>query len=393
MLDHLLSPLPTEEFFETYWETRPLHVSATDRSRFGAFLGFATLDRVLAVLPDNKNLFLINNTEGSTKTQVFLTKDEKESLPSLYDRFSQGNTLLINGLDGFWEPVARLARQLTMALGCFVNVNSYITPRQARGFKPHWDDHDVFVLQTGGEKEWHLFEGGPELPRRYEGYALEDGPQSVGDPGEPSQILRMCAGDLLYLPRGTIHQAVTTASASMHLTVGLFNKTWEDLAVAAVQDAARRNPLLRRALPPNTLANAAPAQPLDGGLQEAMHRVRADLDPIRAATSLKLEMIQRIKPLAEGHFVQVMASGEIHTGTSVERMPDMVFHVDQERGNPRLFFPGTVVDWPSKMSWALSFLEKSERFRVEDIPGWYSAEEKVILVKHLIRRGFLRVAD
>ena len=41
-------------------------------------------------------------------------------------------------------------------------VNAYITPPSSRGFSPHYDVHDVFVLQVAGEKHWRIH--APVLP-------------------------------------------------------------------------------------------------------------------------------------------------------------------------------------------------------------------------------------
>ena len=63
-------------------------------------------------------------------------------------------------------------------------------------------------------------------------------------------------GDLLYLPRGTVHQAFTPAggAASLHLTVSISRRhTWRDLLelglAGALEEAAAADVTWRRALP------------------------------------------------------------------------------------------------------------------------------------------------
>ena len=34
----------------------------------------------------------------------------------------------------------------------------YITPADAQGFAPHYDDVDVFILQVEGRKLWRLYD-------------------------------------------------------------------------------------------------------------------------------------------------------------------------------------------------------------------------------------------
>ena len=45
-------------------------------------------------------------------------------------------------------------------------MNAYITPESARGFEPHYDVHDVFVLQVSGEKHWSVHAPVREHPGR-----------------------------------------------------------------------------------------------------------------------------------------------------------------------------------------------------------------------------------
>ena len=37
-----------------------------------------------------------------------------------------------------------------------VQVNTYLTTADAAGFNLHWDDHDVLIVQLGGEKSWEV---------------------------------------------------------------------------------------------------------------------------------------------------------------------------------------------------------------------------------------------
>ena len=49
-------------------------------------------------------------------------------------RFSEPLWKMLSALESFW----------TSAVGC----NTYLTPENAQGFAPHWDDIDAFILQV-----------------------------------------------------------------------------------------------------------------------------------------------------------------------------------------------------------------------------------------------------
>ena len=58
----------------------------------------------------------------------------------------------------------------------------------------------------------------------------------MGGPGEPVHDLVLRPGDMLYLPRGWLHEALTSDSDSLHLTVGVNVVTWLDAFKAALEE-------------------------------------------------------------------------------------------------------------------------------------------------------------
>ena len=121
-----------------------------------------------------------------------------------------------------------------------MQANAYYTPRGSQGFAVHHDTHDVLVLQVAGEKRWLLYDPVLELPLKHQRYS-----SSLGEHGEPTDDLVLRAGDTLYLPRGWLHQAETSATDSLHLTIGIAAHTWLDAAKAAL-DASEDDLTLRR---------------------------------------------------------------------------------------------------------------------------------------------------
>ena len=69
---------------------------------------------------------------------------------------------------------------------------------------PHYDDVEVFVLQLEGSKSWKLYHPVQNLPREHSGDFDRD------ELDEPFQELNLQPGDLMYLPRGVIHEARTS---------------------------------------------------------------------------------------------------------------------------------------------------------------------------------------
>lgn len=117
--------------------------------------------------------------------------------------------------DASWRLVAALEARL----GCLVGANSYMTPAGSRGLAPHWDDVEVFVLQVEGAKAWRVCgwggkkgEGskGSKGKGKGVGAPLASAPSGDLDErslGQPALEVVLLPGDVLYLPRGTVHAA------------------------------------------------------------------------------------------------------------------------------------------------------------------------------------------
>lgn len=78
-----------------------------------------------------------------------------------------------------------------------------MTPKGTQGFAPHYDDIEAFVLQLEGRKRWRVYQplnDESTLPRySSENFNQDDLPKPIYD-----CILEQ--GDMLYFPRGFVHQ-------------------------------------------------------------------------------------------------------------------------------------------------------------------------------------------
>ena len=79
--------------------------------------------------------------------------------------------------------------------------------------------------RSRAQKRWLVYEPALELPLKNQRYR-----SALGEPGEPVLDVTRDAGDTLYLPRGWLHQALTSETDSLHITVGVNVRTWLDEA-------------------------------------------------------------------------------------------------------------------------------------------------------------------
>ena len=150
-------------------------------------------------------------------------------------------------------------------------MNAYVTPPDSSGLMPHYDDHDVLILQIQGSKTWHLYVGADRPPRQIQ----RDNDKAVALESLPAPTdLRLEAGDVLYVPRGRVHAAETNSEASIHLTVGIHAPTVLMLAIGALYSQSFRDDRLNARLPARHLDDRG----LDAAVRELGREAIARVD-------------------------------------------------------------------------------------------------------------------
>lgn len=149
----------------------------------------------------------------------------------------------------FKDELWRIQEKLECYFGSLVGSNVYLTPAGSQGLPPHYDDVEVFILQLEGEKHWRLYQ--PTVPLARE-YSVE----AENRIGKPAYEFMLKPGDLLYFPRGTIHQADTPPGLahSTHLTISTYqSSSWGDFLLDTISglvfDMAKADVEFRAGIP------------------------------------------------------------------------------------------------------------------------------------------------
>lgn len=284
--------------------------------------------------------------------------------------FEAGATIVLQALHHSWAPIAELCRALESELGHPVQANAYWTPRDSQGLAVHHDTHEVFVLQLSGEKRWLVYEPVLELPLRHQRYTKE-----LGEPGEPVLDLTLRAGDTLYLPRGWLHEALTSSSDSLHLTIGVNVIPWLDAFRAALDDCAE-NVEFRRSVPEDGEARA-----------DLLAALAERLEPAEVVRRRRAKLVSKRRPSLDGQISELRALDTMTMETLLERRPTVIAGLE----GTTLSFEGREVTLEEPVGEELEWLLDAEGpFSAADLPGELDDEGRLALVSRLIREGFLR---
>ncbi|MEV8212216.1 cupin domain-containing protein [Leifsonia sp. NPDC077715] len=394
-------PVDPSLFAEEFWGRRPLFTRAADLGGDG----FADLFSVDAVddLVSSRALrtpFVRMAKEGTVLAPSRFTGpggfgaevgDQLDSAKVLAE-FANGATLVLQGLHRTWPAVAEFSRRLSAELGHPAQVNAYITPASSRGFDPHYDVHDVFVLQVAGEKHWRIHEPVHVDPLRDQPWSDHRDEVAARAAEAPVIDETFRPGDALYLPRGWIHSAEALGGVSVHLTIGVAAYTRADVvreAVGRVADVAALRASLPVGFDPADPSAVAPV------VDETVDALIAALsDPsarpaIAAAVAERLRLRQRsdsppspVRPLAT-----IAAAESLGPDTVVVARPGLRPDVTVEVETVTVRLPAKKVALPIAARDAVGRLLDGRPVAVAELP--LDERSAVVVARRLLREGIV----
>lgn len=186
-----------------------------------------------------------------------LTRDLPD-LRSVRDQLAAGATLIVEQLHRNSRPVASFCRRLSYELSRPVMASAFLTPANAQGFGLHYDIEGVFVLQIEGRKTWKLYPPILPFPLRSQHWrpdALSAQARRELEQGGPHASYELAPGDVLWIPRGWLHDVFTTGRASLHLSLGVPPVSRYEM-ITHLLEALAQDEEFRRGLPFDALATA-----------------------------------------------------------------------------------------------------------------------------------------
>ncbi|HEV2866695.1 MAG TPA: cupin domain-containing protein [Allosphingosinicella sp.] len=245
-LGFLIAPVKQEAFLAEVYERRALINVRGEPNRYSDLLTLATLDHFIASADLREGMIDLTNRKNRISRDSYVDDRGRVSSVAVAEHYMRGATIILPHLHDSLFNLGEFCRSLEEVFSCHVQTNIYLTPSGNQGFPPHYDNHDVFVMQISGAKAWRLYGAPVETPYRGEQFEL-----SRHEPGEVTETFTLSAGDCVYIPRGLMHDAENVGEEpSLHITVGLITKTWADLMLEAISELALGEPDFRRSLPP-----------------------------------------------------------------------------------------------------------------------------------------------
>jgi bifunctional lysine-specific demethylase and histidyl-hydroxylase NO66 len=389
--------VPAERFAAEIWGRRALLSPAADLAR--PFDDLLTADAVDELLADRalRTPFIRMAKEGVVLPQSAYTAPggfgaeiaDQVSTDRVLAEFAAGATIVLQGLHRTWKPLRDFSRQLIQDLGHPVQINAYITPAQSRGFDPHYDVHDVFVLQISGEKRWVVHEPVREHPFSDEPWSQHADAVAARAAGTPAIDTVLRPGDSLYLPNGWIHSAVAQGGTTVHITVGMpaftLADVGRDLLASAVRAEALREPL------PLGVDVGDPAQMADA-VRRAAEALITELSSGSDAAGVARDLGERLTRMTRPEPLRPLATvGRLAAFGPTDRLrwrDGLRSHVDTSGGDVAIVLSGRTIRLPFEAAAAVTSLAAGEAATAGALAE-LDEHDSLVVARRLVREGVL----
>jgi hypothetical protein len=381
-------------FMAERWGRAPWHgPGPAEAGGFGDLLDLDGIDRLLASGALRRSLCRVVKDGVSvhsrhwTRSVRFGNATATDVIDSrrLYQQYDAGATVILFSLEHYWPPVARLCRDLELALSHPTEAHVFLTPPGARGLDAHMDGEETLLLQLHGAKHWAVHDRvpGEELPTAGRGVSAEEA-------GQPVLEVDLEAGQCLYIPRGFPHVGTSLADASAHLTIQVLPVTWGQV-LRELYDQMTGAGHFAEALPVGFAADPTGlAKALGPRLAELAARLEA-IDPEPVAEAVGRRFLDGLEPALPGQLQALTGLAAVGDHTVVDARPGTAWRIEPAgRGELLVTGNGGSFRLPAGHEAAARRLLAADGLAVAELGALLpEPAERAELVRLLVRNGLL----
>ena len=383
-LAELIQPLSTPEFFSSYWEKKPLVLSRQSPDTYRELLSLDDVDRALTEMGSRYPDISLATGEKVTSAAEFTFADGSIDPVAVFKLFSKGTSIVLSNMQRKLPKLTALCRSLTAETSIPFQTNLYLTPPRSQGFRLHYDTHDVFILQIAGSKNWRIYDSPVELPARGRGYSAYK-----QEPGALSDKFVLQQGDLLYMPRGWYHEAISDESTSLHITLGANSVTWSDFLFEALALACLKDVSFRRSLPVGFTNPGFDVSQAKNEFRKLLDALPDKIDFESTLNGFANELIRNQGPETRDQLFNVIEIDRLGTGSIIKKRPDLIYRFDNTADGVSLSCSNNEILFPEPTRESLDYIFSHDIVQVSQIPGPLDTEGKLTLAKRLVLEGLV----
>ena len=385
-LKWLIAPNDSGQFLSGYWERQPLTVKRGTPDYFGDLLSLDDIDRVLTANLLRVEDAQMTNAAREVKQSQYAYPTGVIDVAKLYQEFADGSTIILPQLHGRLPRLAACCRALEHEFSTRFQTNIYLTPGNAQGFKPHYDAHDVFILQISGTKRWRLYDTPVALPLRGQAFRPDE-----HTPGEITAEFTLGPGDTAYIPRGIMHDAESDGEMSLHITVGALVRTWHDLFVEALSGVSLNNAGMRDGLPVGFARPEFDRTNARAKFADLLRQMADQIDFDGALDRFADDIVATRNPLLWGQLEQIARLPDLSPENVITVRPDLILRMERSEEHIAIHCYGAIITLPSHAAEPAMAALSGTPSSIGDLPGDLDEAGKLVLVRRLVREGLVTV--
>lgn len=386
-LEMLLAPVTVENFLSTYYQRKPLVVQNRDAEYYREFMSLDDLDFVVGL--GHKGYPSIGLQDKDREGTIEYDARGSVDARALRLSFGRGMSVHVKNLDRRCPQAVELRRQLQTdfaALGLPLTPDgvtiAFLTPSHSCALPPHLDPEDLFVLQLDGCKQWRFF--GAEPQHEFNSNWESDLPAV-------SLETTVCPGDLLYIPRGFLHQAETGDEHSLAVTFGYRAVWWADVIENLIRKCLRRIEPARETISPGYWQDGRLTEEGVQHLHALMRQLPDEAIWRDAAQEFRCE-----PPRSSDCWTSALRTANrarnLTLATVLRRVAAASVSVDGDRAT--ISFADDGVSGPQSIEVALRWIaEREGEFPLGEVPPCPGDKSKIVLCKRLVLSGLLKIVE
>ena len=377
----------SSEFYAEHLGRRWFHARCKSADRFGELLSLSDLDEVLGRFGLRHPAIKLVRAGDPVAASEYVWRDRMVDPARVAALFAEGATIVFGGLHDHHEPTRRLCSAVSQQVSARTQTNIYLTPPGSQGFRPHWDTHDVFVLQVEGSKRWRIYAGGPELPLK--GHKFDP---KVHEAGGVEREFTLRRGEALYVPRGQMHAASTTEETSVHITLGVMSYTWADLLTDVLSEVVDRSAAWRENVPTGFAVDPGETDALRAELARRVATLAGEMDLPAVVTARADAFADQVRPRVVDHLRQAGFAASVAEEDQVKWRPGFPGRVEDRDARVAVVCRGREVEFPGAAKATLQRLLTGATFTAGELGDGLDWPSCAVVLRALVREGWVAVS-
>ena len=254
----LIAPVEPEDFFRNYYGKKALHIPGPPE-KFAEVFSWKELNELLGMstLWTDRSFELALNGRLLGPEEYCYPSATRENRPAMKPDVErvrkllrEGATMVLDFIELLSPGLRSVAQTLEAVTGAQVCASTFCSWKETQGYGSHFDAQNVFACHLAGSKTWHIYEGrmlnATNFPgSKMEGFSKDHHKRAKG---KILAEIKMSPGDLLYIPHGQYHDALSSSEACLHVSFGSMHLVAQDFILAVVKDLTK-DPMFREHLP------------------------------------------------------------------------------------------------------------------------------------------------